>query len=147
MRVAVCFDGVEDESLAAAAAEFVRGYQPVESWCAYGDAAERLVEQIAERHHGPLHPPHPPRHANLDEEQAQAIADRGVLLFRHLGIAATSRAIGGRDAEHAIVEASDAGVMLLLSAGHRGGTGPRSVGHVARFVVDHARGPVLLLRP
>jgi hypothetical protein len=147
MKVAICFDGVDDEALAAALPEFLRDAGPVESLCAYGDAAQRLVEQIAERHHGPAHPQHhPPHHRSLDEEQAAAIARHGCAILERHGVTATARTVGGSNAEHAIAEFSGPNVLLVLAAGHREGIGPRSVGHVARFVIDHARGPVTVLR-
>jgi hypothetical protein len=145
MIVAMCFDGVEDESLIEAARTFLPAFANVEAWCAYGDAAERMLDEIAERHHGP-HPPHPTHGAALDAGQAKAIADRGVALLLRAGVAASARTFGGRDAGHALAAASGAEHVLVLLAGHREGSGPKSIGHVARFVVDHARGPVLLLR-
>jgi nucleotide-binding universal stress UspA family protein len=147
MKLAVCFDGIDDEALTMAAVPFVRGYDAVESWCGYGDEAQRLVEHVAQRHHGPPHPPpmhH--HHSALDEEQARAIAQHGVALLKRENVAATARTLGGDNAEHAIAAATEPGVLLLIAAGHRGGIGPRSVGHVARFVIDHARGPVLVVR-
>jgi nucleotide-binding universal stress UspA family protein len=147
MKAALCFDGVDDETLANGAAPLLARFDAVEAWCAYGDAAEQLVEHVRERHHGPPHPHHPPHHhASLDEEQARAIAANGVALLSRHGIAASPRALGGANAERAIAAASDRDIVILLSAGHRGGTGPHSIGHVARFVVDHARGPILVVR-
>jgi nucleotide-binding universal stress UspA family protein len=143
MKAAVCFDGIDDEALVAAARPFLAHFTDVEAWCAYGAEAEHLAEHVRERHHGPP-PPRP--HPSLDEEQALSIANHGVALLQRDGIAAKGRTIAGTDAGHAIFSAGDDQTVILLSAGHKGGTGPKSIGHVARFVADHARGPVLLLR-
>ncbi len=141
----ICFDGVDDEALIEAVREFLPFFTDVEAWCAYGDAAERFIDDIAERHHGP-HPPHPLRHSVIDAEQADAIARHGVALLQRAGVRAIPRTLGGRDPGHALAAASRPHHVLVLSASHREGSGPKSIGHTARFVLDHARGPVLLLR-
>jgi nucleotide-binding universal stress UspA family protein len=145
ITAAICFDGVEDDSLIEAVREFLPSFAGVEAWCSYGDAAERFIEDVAERHHGP-HPPHPSRHPVLDAGQADAIARRGVALLQRAGFEAVPRTFGGRDPGHALAAASGPDRVLVLSASHREGRGPKSIGHTARFVLDHARGPVLLLR-
>jgi nucleotide-binding universal stress UspA family protein len=142
---ALCVDGVEDDVLVDAAKEALSACARVEAWCAYGAAAERLMQEILERHHGPR--PHPPPgHPSLDAEQAEAIAGRGAALLAHAGLDARPRVLGGSDAGHAIAGASTGDVLLVLAAGHRREEGPKSVGHVARFVIDRARGPVLVVR-
>ncbi len=74
-------------------------------------------------------------------EQAAAIAERGVELLRRAGFdGATPRTPAGRDAGHALAAASSPHVVLFIAAGHRRFAGPKSVGHVTRFVVDHAPG-------
>jgi nucleotide-binding universal stress UspA family protein len=140
MKAALCFDGVDDDALVQAARPFLRHFDTIESWCAHGAEAEHLLLDVARRHHAP------PHHPAIDAEQAEAIARRGVERLQRCGLHAVARTLGGRDAGHALAAASAADVTLVLSAGHRAGTGPKSVGHVARFVIDHARGPVLLLR-
>jgi nucleotide-binding universal stress UspA family protein len=145
LTAALCFDGVDDEALVDAASELLRGFVRLESWCGYGDAAERFIEDVAERHHAP-HPHHPHDQRTIDAEQAEAIADHGVALLQRAAFSGAARTFAGRDPGHAIAEASDTETVLILGAGHRSGIGPKSVGHVARFIVDHARGPVLILR-
>jgi nucleotide-binding universal stress UspA family protein len=140
---ALCFDGVEDEELVEAATDALRDCERIEAWCAYGHAAEDLIGAIAARHHGP---PRPPGHANFDEEQATAIAQRGAAILKVAGFAATPRTLPGLDAGHAIAEESSPEILIVLASGHRRERGPKSIGHVARFVIDHARGPVLVER-
>jgi nucleotide-binding universal stress UspA family protein len=141
----LCVDGVEDEALVEAARDILASSQRIEVWCAYGDEAQRLMTAIRERHHAP---PPPPPHPDekLDAEQAHAIAERGVAIVANAGFSATMRTLRGRDPGHAIAAASAPDFTVILAAGHRRETGPKSVGHVARFVIDHAAGPVLVLR-
>jgi nucleotide-binding universal stress UspA family protein len=141
---ALCFDGIDDDALVEAALPFLAAFSAVESWCAYSDEADRVLEEMVHRHHGPPH--HSPHHADVDEEQARGIAERGCELLGRAGIAAAPHTIRGRDAGHALAQASGPGVALVLGAGHGREFGPKSIGHVARFVLDHARGPVMLLR-
>jgi nucleotide-binding universal stress UspA family protein len=144
--LAVCVDGVQDEQLIAAALEWVPAFQRTQVWCGYGDVAARQLEQLRDRHGRPGPPP-PKHHENdPDRAQAEAIAERAVALFREKNVEAEARVLGDRDPGHAIAAASSAETALLLAAGHRGGVGPKSIGHVARFVIDHATGPVIVVR-
>jgi nucleotide-binding universal stress UspA family protein len=158
--LALCVDGVRDELLVEAALPWTGHFARVEVWCAYGDAAARELEHLRERHGRPHHPPphqppprhrpsSPPRHPepDPDREQAEAIAARAAGLLAARRVAANPRVLGGRDAGHAIAAASTPDIALFLAAGHRGGIGPKSIGHVARFVIDHAIGPVIVVRP
>jgi nucleotide-binding universal stress UspA family protein len=144
-RLAICFDGIEDDELVTAALPWIGAFERVEAWCAYGDLAARELAYI--RHaHG--RPPPPPRHGRdeVDRRQAEAIAEGGAVRLRAAQVEAEPRILGGRDPGHALAEASGPDVALFLAAGHRGGSGPPSVGHVARFAIDHARGPVIVVR-
>ena len=142
--LALTLDGVDDEALIDAALPWTSHFEGLEIWCAYGDRAMRELEHQRERHGRP-HPP-PPHAPDPDRDQAEAIAARGIELLRARGLTATTRILGDRDPGHALAAATGPNVTLLLAAGHRGGIGPKSVGHVARFVIDHARGPVIVLR-
>ncbi len=139
---ALCFDGDEDEELIDAALELLPAFERVEAWCAYGDYADQVLQEMEARHHAPHHPPR----EIADSEQAFAIAKHAVALLAKAGIDATPRGMSGRDPEHVLAEESGPERMLIMFAGHRRGVGPKSIGHVARFVLDHAKGPVLLLR-
>ncbi len=144
--LAVCLDGVEDEELVAAAVPWAVRFDWVEIWCAFGDLAARELQHLRDRHGRRPPPPPPHRHDDIDREQAEAVAERGLALVRQANLEARARVLGGRDPGHALAAASGPDVALLLAAGHQGGVGPKSLGHVARFVIDHATGPVILLR-
>lgn len=144
--LALALDGIADEELIDAAVPWISHFERVEVWCAYGDLALRELEHQRERHGRPHPPPHPPHGPDPDREQAEAIAAHGVELLRARGITASSRVLGDRDPGHALAAATEPSVTVFLASGHRGGFGPKSIGHVARFVIDHARGPVIVIR-
>ena len=145
--LAIALDGIEDERLIDAAIPWTSHFERVEVWCAYGDLAMRELEHQRERHGRPRPPPHHPPHGpDPDRTQAEAIAAHGIELLGARGITATARVLGDRDPGHALAAATEPNVTVVLAAGHRGGIGPKSIGHVARFVIDHARGPVIVLR-
>jgi hypothetical protein len=82
------------------------------------------------------------RLATLDAEAAERLLEAAA---GRLGRPARRTVTSGR-AEHAVVEAArDADVLVLSRATLD--PGPRSLGHAARFVVDHARSRVLLVWP
>jgi nucleotide-binding universal stress UspA family protein len=144
---AFCFDGIEDEELVHAAKDVLPATDRVEAWCAYGHAAEDILSAAADRHRAPHRPPPPPHHRGPDEEQATAIAQRGAQILMQAGYQATTpHTLAGTDPGHAIADASRPDVIVVVAAGHRRERGPKSIGHVARFVIDHAGGPVLVLR-
>jgi hypothetical protein len=146
MMLALCVDGVADGELVTAAKTWVPCFSKVEVWCAYGNLATRELANARERHGHAPHPP-PPKHGpDPDREQADGIVQRGVELLRAQGIEAAPRALGGQDPGRALADASTPEIALFLSSGHHGGIGPKSFGHVARFVVDHARGPVIVVK-
>ena len=146
LTFALCVDGVDDEALISAAMPWISQAGRIEVWCGYGDEAARELEHIRERHGRP-HPPHHPHEDDVpDREQAAAIAQAAVDLLRERGISATPRTLSGRDAGHAVAAATTREVAVLLGSGHRGGIGPKSIGHVARFIIDHATGPVIVLK-
>ena len=138
--LAVCVDGVADEQLIAAAFAWQPLFDRLEVWCGYGDVAARELVHVRERH-GRAGGDNDP-----DRVQAEALARRAAALLREQTIDAEARVFGGRDPGHAIAAASTADIALLLGAGHRGGVGPKSIGHVARFIIDHAAGPVIVVR-
>jgi len=141
--LAICLDGVQDEQLIAAAIPWTSLFESVELWCAYGKVAARELGYLRERHLRAA----PHHHSeDVDRQQAQEILDRGAQLMRETRIEPRLRTLTGRDAGHALAEAGRGDVALFLAAGHRPGIGPHSVGHVARFVVDHAACAVIVVR-
>ncbi len=111
-------------------------------------------EQARERFVGRA-PLSPDRRAALDEAEragGEAILDQGVAAVRAAGYGGplARQVLRGRP-ERTLVEAAGAlGAGLVVLSAREGARpappGPRSVGHVARFVVDHAPCPVLLVR-
>jgi len=81
-------------------------------------------------------PPHPPVAA--DEDLFDAAEER-------LGREAERLSPPG-EPEHAVVDAADDFDLLILSRTNLR-PGPHSIGHGTRFVVDHARCPILLVWP
>ena len=102
-------------------------------------------------HPPPTHPPHPvPREEEMsgaDRASAQEILSEGCRYFP----AAETWAREGRPEIEIVNLAAEwrADLVIICSRavyGERREMGPKSVGHVARFVLDHAPCPVLLLR-
>jgi nucleotide-binding universal stress UspA family protein len=87
------------------------------------------------------------RRAGLDELAAASAADLLEAAARRLGRRCQRLEVQG-NTERAVVAAS-AGADLLVMArdGDRSRLGPKSLGKAARFVVDHAACPVLLVWP
>jgi nucleotide-binding universal stress UspA family protein len=100
----------------------------------------------------PMHPPHhPPREEEMSEAEsasAQEILNEGRGYFAS---AETLEREGRPELEIVNVAAEWRTDLVVVSSRaayrERREIGPKSVGHVARFVVDHAPCPVLLLRP
>ncbi len=111
---------------------------------------EVQMEQQRERHLRPPRPPLPRREQMRRAERmaAQEILEEG---SRSLGGAEMLRRTGRPERE--IVQVATewkADVIVICSRSTAGGgppLGPKSVGNVARFVLDHAPCPVLLVRP
>jgi nucleotide-binding universal stress UspA family protein len=93
------------------------------------------------------HPPGPPDH-NYDpisvasaEEAAALLADAA----SRLGRDAARTARRGRAEDEVLDVAGDADVLVLARDGDPGHPGPRSIGHAARFILDHAPCDVVLV--
>ncbi len=174
MRVLCCLDGSNAERMGKAL-EMLSANTPLEVGMIYviDSRPRKDIDMIRERFlRPPMHPPphaspppqlgshHPPpemrpaqrpREEEMSEAEkssAQEILDEGRRYFS--GAEALERE--GRP-ELEIVNAAaewraDLLVVCSRAACHESrGVGPKSVGHVARFVVDHAPCPVLMLRP
>jgi nucleotide-binding universal stress UspA family protein len=107
---------------------------------------------------GPLHRGprlNPERRTQMDEAELRqsdaSLAEARAVAERMPGITATTRRMHGNP-ERTIVEVASADNVDLVVVGAREGLreqllpGPHSVGHVARYVLDHAPCDVLLIR-
>lgn len=85
--------------------------------------------------------------ARLDEVAAAAAADLLDAAARRLGLPCERVEIQDHS-ERAVVAASvHADLLIVARDGDRSRLGPKSLGRVTRFVVDHAACPVLLVWP
>ncbi len=106
-----------------------------------------------DRLRGPLHPHHEHREEldAAEEEAGKAMLKEALAEAARLGLTASERLERGRP-EHVVVElAREANATLVVlyareSPQGQPRIGPPSVGHTARFVVDHSPTHVLLLR-
>lgn len=80
----------------------------------------------------------------LDDRSAAALLDAAAV---RLGRPCSRVERTGRAEREVVVAAEGAGLLVLARDGDRTRLGPRSLGHAARFVVDHAPCPVLLVWP
>ncbi len=151
MRVLCCLDGTNGEQVSRAIAAFLQEESRTIGVLYVTDTGPR--EEMERHRERFLRPPHPPlpRHEQMRQAErasAQEILEEG------------SRLLGGTERiertgrpEREIVQAAlewRADVIVLCSRSEPEGApqvGPKSVGHVARFVLDHAPCPVLLVRP
>ena len=100
----------------------------------------------------PMHPPHPPSREEEMSEAERASAQEILNEGRGYSTSAETLEREGRPELEIVNLAAEwrADLVVVCSRavyGERREIGPKSVGHVARFVVDHAPCPVLLLRP
>lgn len=81
------------------------------------------------------------------EEDAKAIHAKALESATARGVAASGQLVHSHSAASAILEAAkDADLVVVGSRGHGGFSGLR-VGSVTTHVVNHAPGPVLIVRP
>lgn len=152
MRVLCCLDGTNSAEIASAAALLASVEASTYGLLYVTDTEPRKeIERTRERFlRRPSEPLAPRQHQMQQAEQAvaQDILNEGLRLFP--GAETIKRA--GRP-EREIVNCAaawQADVILILpraNYGDRPTIGPKSVGHVARFVLDHAPCPVFLARP
>lgn len=130
-----------------------------------GDCEIHLVHiiDLGPRHHlehlhGPLrHGPRggPAREKELgaaEESGARAALNEAQQAAREIGLNVVESHLERGNPEHEIVDLADViGASLIIlrareTPGHHPHHGPASIGHTARFVLDHAHCDVLLLR-
>jgi nucleotide-binding universal stress UspA family protein len=150
MRVLCCLDGTNAEPISRATGLLSPDQLTVGIIYVIDQGPHHDIEHTRERHFRPPIPPPGREHQMLEAEQASAqeIIDEGL---RYLSGAETLQR-EGRPEREIVNTAADWGADLIIicpRAEYRGKhkIGPKSVGHVARFVLDHAPCPVLLVRP
>ena len=151
MRVLCCLDGTNGEQVSKAT-EMLSATQPLTLGILYviDTGPRKDIEHTRERF---LRRPVSPRSREDEMEQAELAAAQDVLNEGLLNFpnAETFRRQGRPEREIVNVAAEwQADLVIICPRGEYGGNptiGPRSVGHVARFVLDHAPCPVLLVRP
>ena len=150
MRVLCCLDGTNGKQVSKAR-EMLSATQPLTLGILYviDTGPRKDIEHTRERF---LRRPGPPRSREDEMEQAELAAAQDVLDegLRYIPNAETFRRQGRPEREIVNVAAEwQADLVIICPRGEYGGKptiGPRSVGHVARFVLDHAPCPLLLVR-
>ncbi len=148
MRVLCCLDGTNVGQVSKAITMLSTTEPPIFGILYVTDTGPRHdIEHTRERF---LRPPGPREH---EMQQAEHAAAEDILneALRYLPNAETFQRQGRPEREIVNVAAEWlADLVIICSRAEYGGKhaiGPRSVGHVARFVLDHAPCPVLLVRP
>ena len=150
MRVLCCLDGTNIEQLSTAVSSMLRSDALTLGAIYVIDSGPH--EEIERQRERFLRPPRPPiarreQMRQAEEVSAQDILDEG---SRYLSGAEPLKREGRPERE--IVQCAAewrADLVVICSRSPGGGgpsLGPKSVGHVARFVLDHAPCPVLLVR-
>jgi len=151
MRVLCCLDGTNVEQVSKALRELWATQAPTFGILYVTDTGPRHdIGHIRERFlRSPS--PHGPREHEMQQAEHAAAQDVLNEALHRLPNAETLQRQGRPERE--IVNAAAewrADLLILCPRAEYGGKptiGPKSVGHVARFVLDHAPCPVLLLRP
>jgi len=150
MRVLCCLDGTNVEQVSKAITMLSQTQPPTLGILYVTDTGPRHdIDHIRERFFRPPGPPGPREHEMRQAEHAAAddILNEGL---RYLPNAEPLQCEGRPEREIVNVAAEwQADLVILCPLAQYGGKptiGPKSVGHVARFVIDHAPCPVLLLR-
>lgn len=151
MRALCCLDGTNVEQVSKAVGALLRTESRQIGILYVIDSGPKVeMERHRKRLLRSLPPPLPRREQMQQAEQASAqeILEEG---SRFLGGAEMLQRAGRPEQE--IVQAAvewQADVLVICSRSAASGgplQGPGSVGHVTRFVLDHAPCPVLLIRP
>lgn len=151
MRILCCLDGTNTKQVSRATQMFSAAKPLTIAFLTVMDTGPRRdMDRTRERFwRPPLH--HEPITDEMQGAEKTAVEDILREALAHLPQAETLLRHGRPELE--IVNAAaewKADVILVCSRAEYGEPphiGPRSVGHVARFVLDHAPCPVLLLRP
>lgn len=149
MRVLCCLDGTNSAQIAKAT-EMLSQSLTLGLLYVIDTGPRRDMDRIRERFFRPKahHLPHEKEMLETEKASAQDILSAARRYFGD----AESMQREGRPEREIVNAAADwrADVVIVCSRaeyGEKAQIGPRSVGHVARFVLDHAPCPVLLVRP
>jgi nucleotide-binding universal stress UspA family protein len=152
MRILCCLDGANSEQLSRAAQLFAGSEAPVYGLLYVTDTEPRReIERTRERFL--RRPGELPEARQQQMRQAEHISAQEILAEGlHLLPGAQAIQREGRPEREIVNCAAEwrADVLVILPRTHSGDgllPGPKSVGHVARFVLDHAPCPVFLVRP
>jgi nucleotide-binding universal stress UspA family protein len=151
MRVLCCLDGTNGEQVSKAVSTMLRAEtRTIGVLYVIDTGPQEEMQRQRERFLRPPHPPLPRREQmrQAEEASAQEILEEG----RRYLVGAETLQRTGRPEREIVNSAADwhADVIVMCSRSPRDGgssLGPKSIGHVARFVLDHAPCPVLLVRP
>jgi nucleotide-binding universal stress UspA family protein len=155
MRVLCCLDGTNVWQVSKAAGILSTSGPPTFGILFVTDAGPRHdIEHLRERFHRHPGPP-PPREEEMrqaENSSAQDILSEGLREgLSHFRGAETLHRKGRPEREIVNAAAEWQADLVIVCAraeyGVKHSIGPKSVGHVARFVLDHAPCPVLLVRP
>jgi len=150
MRVLCCLDGTNIEQLRTAISTMLRSDAlTLGAIYVIDSSPHEEIERQRERFLRPSRPPVARREQmrQADEASAQEILDEGT---RFLSGAEPLKRAGRPEREIVQCAAEWRADLVIICSRSPGGSGPslgpKSVGHVARFVLDHAPCPVLLAR-
>jgi nucleotide-binding universal stress UspA family protein len=151
MRVLCCLDGTNVGQVSKATEMLLAAEPPTFGLLFVTDSGPRQdighVRERFLRHPGPP-PPREEEMRQAEKSSAQDILNEGL---SHFPGAETLQREGRPEREIVNVAAEwQADLVIVCPQAKYGDTpriGPKSVGHVARFVIDHAPCPVLLVRP
>ena len=151
MRVLCCVDGTNIEQVSKAISTLLCAETITIGVLYVTDTGPQ--EELGRHRERFLRPPQPPlprreQMRQAEEASAQEILEEG----KHYLVGAETLRRVGRPEREIVNGAAEwhADVIVICSRSPQGGgpqLGPKSVGHVARFVLDHAPCPVLLVRP
>lgn len=151
MRVLCCLDGTNVEQVRKATA-MLSAREPLTLGVLYV-IDTRPREDIGRTRERFLRRPSPPASREQDMRRTEAGAAHEILAegLRHLPGAEALERQGRPEREIVNVAAEWQADLVIVDAraeyDGKPAIGPKSVGHVARFVLDHAPCPVLLVRP
>lgn len=154
MRILCCLDGTNIEQLSKVLSTFLPGNATTVGLLYVIDTGPqrdmelRRERSLRSRHSGPLRSE---QMRQAEQYAAQDVLEEAKRYFERIGTPELLQRRGRPEREIVNCAAewhSDLLVICPHSSQWEGpALGPKSVGHVARFVLDHAPCPVLLVRP